>query len=107
MASLLNDLPDDRQETTFHLIRLPKETCERGSGHVANLTVDPTDGSLVLQDNSSNKIYSVISNYSKTKTLDEPEDGHDLVKVSLNREELVHLGKVDVSTLICVPKEGV
>lgn len=122
MDSLLTGLDDDQ---TFLLIRFPKETVDRsksivegGSTKVGSLFVY-NDGHAEFQDEASYKVYSLTRN-SVPQTI-KPESGSrpgsqkseqggssieesDLFKISLQKDEAVHLGKVKLSTLLAVPK---
>lgn len=100
---------------TFLLMRLPKETVERsrnGSSKVGSVFIYE-DGQMEFQDNESNKVYSIIKNspYTKIETSQKKKPNHvvaneesDLFKISLQKDEAIHLGKVKPSTLLAVPK---
>lgn len=127
MDSLQTDSADDQ---TFLLIRLPKETVARsqsGCGtHVGSVYV--FDGGYTeFQDDQSKNIYSLLSNSvsklsnnngsvnagghhqmgSKRETTNSQlvaDDESDLFKISLQKDEAIHLGKVKLSTLLAVPR---
>lgn len=102
-------------DQTFLLIRLPKETVERGrdgSSKVGSVFVYE-DGQMEFQDDESNKVYSIIKNLPavKQETTQRKKPNHvvpneesDLFKISLQKDEAIHLGKVKPSTLLAVPK---
>lgn len=112
-----------QDERTFLLIRFPKETVQRsqtvvgGSLKVGSLSV-LRDDSLEFQDDQSKKIYSLMRNTPlakvkeinnkkvKTQTVTDTvaNEESDLFKISLQKDEAVHLGKVKLSTLLAVPK---
>lgn len=128
MDSSQIDSPDDQQ--TFHLIRLPRETVERarnGSCKVGTLFVHD-DGSADFQDNHSREIYTLLRNCpigSDSSRANSNSGGSsqkrssytaafidrmassnetDLLKISLQKDEALHLGKVKTSTLLAAPK---
>lgn len=128
MDTLPIDLPDDQQ--TFHLIRLPRETVERassGSCKVGTLYVG-SDGFIEFQDNQSRKVYSLVRNDPVRNVASSQSGGQqssqkrtvytaannnanlassnesDLLNLSIQKDEAIHLGKVKTSTFLAVPK---
>lgn len=104
---------DSENDQAFLLIRLPKETvdrCRTGGSKVGSMFVYE-DGQMEFQDNESNKVYSIIENKpigrmdfeKRTSRLLQIEES-DLLKVSLQKDEAIHLGKVKPSALLAVPK---
>lgn len=102
-------------EQTFLLIRFPKESVERskssGDPHVGMLLVHE-DGRVEFQDNKSQNVYTMIthtppkkigSSQKKENHTIESEES-DLFRVSLQKDEAVHLGKIKSSALLAVPK---
>lgn len=101
-------------DQTFLLIRLPKETVERsqdGSSKAGSVFVYE-DGQMEFQDSESNKVYSLIRNFpAKILESSHKKKNHvvanvesDLFKISLQKDEATHLGKVKPSTWLAVPK---
>lgn len=104
---------DSENDQAFLLIRLPKETVERcrnGGSKVGSVFVYE-DGHMEFQDNESNKVYSAIENkpicedkfFKKLNQVLHVEES-DLFKISLQKDEAIHLGKVKPSALLVVPK---
>lgn len=108
----------DRQ--TFNLIRLPKETVDRGRAggpgkvKVGSVYVYP-DGRAEFQDSDTLKVYNLIRNepikmergtsrYTNTDDKMVASGESDLIRISLQRSHAVHLGKIKLSTLFAVPK---
>lgn len=112
MDSLQLDLQDDQ---TFHLIRLPRATVERANNASTNsLKVGSVfvaeDNTLEFIDDESRKLYKLIrnkpvksENVRRANNVAACEES-DLFKISVQKEEAVHLGKVTPSTLLAVPK---
>lgn len=106
-------------DQTFLLIRLPKETVARhlkGESHVGTVHLSEA-GYAEFQDNQSQRVYTLMRNSvpkqlnggsqrSKLNNNSQPvaDDESDLFKISLQKDEAVHLGKVKLSTLLAVPK---
>lgn len=112
MDSLQTGSEDDQ---TFLLIRFPKESVERsktGSGPLVGSILVYEDGRIEFQDNKSHNVYSLMSNSPPKKGgASQRRDCHvvvneesDLFRVSLQKDEAIHLGKVKSSTLLAVPK---
>lgn len=111
MDSSQIDLEDDQ---TFLLIRLPKKTVassqHEGSSRVGSVFVYD-DGQMEFQDDKSHEIYTLMRN-SQPKTITSQRQGNhlianeesDLFKISLQKNDAVHLGKVRLSPLLAVPK---
>lgn len=120
----MDSLPiGSEDEQTFHLIRLPKETVERArrGGSKAGTVYVLDNNNVEFHDTNTNKVYKVIRN---DPTCVETRPGEassqkqarankmvaceesDLFKISIQKEEAVHLGKVKLSTLLAVPKDG-
>lgn len=112
-----SSLIDSAEDQTFHLIRLPKDLVERsrkeGNSNVGSVFVYH-DGQVEFQDNKTHKVYTLMRN-TPTKSESsglkkgnkEPvvaNEGADLFKISLQKDEAVHIGKVKSSTLLAVPK---
>lgn len=121
------DLPD---EQTFLLIRLPKQTAERArnsnnTDHTSTKLGSVfiyADGRAEFQDAESLKMYELMRNQSSgletTNTKIEKSTGSivnidtnvisseesDLMRISLQKDEAIHLGKVKSSTLFAVPR---
>lgn len=105
---------DSEDDQTFLLIRLPKETVassqQEGSSRVGSVFVYD-DGQMEFQDDKSHKMYTLMRN-SQPKTITSQRQGNhlianeesDLFKISLQKNDAVHLGKVRLSTLLAVPK---
>lgn len=104
------------EDKTFLLIRLPKETvqrCREGNSKVGTVFVYD-DQRVEFQDDKSFKLYTLMRNSQangKTNTSSHRKDNQipaveesDLLEVSLQKDEAVHLGKVKLSTLLAVPK---
>lgn len=110
MDSLQTGSDDDQ---TFLLIRFPKESVERaknsGNTLVGSVLVYE-DGRVEFQDNKSQHAYSLMTNTppkkagSSRKIQIVANEESDLFRVSLQKDEAVHLGKVKSSTLLAVPK---
>lgn len=103
-------LEDDQ---TFLLIRLPKETVEEhkksGVSNVGSVVIHK-DGQTIFQDGKSHKLYTLMTNSPIKGEGDRKSGKHilaneesDLFKISLHKEEAVHLGKVKTSTCFAVP----
>lgn len=105
-------------EQTFLLIRLPKETaerCQQGSSKVGSVFVYD-DGQMEFQDDKSLKIYDLMRNSGPTQKLSTSfrqdtsqmctaSEKSDLFKISLQKEEALHLGKVTTNSLFCIAKD--
>jgi len=132
MDSLPIDSQEEQQ--TFHLIRLPKETVERAKGRsckVGTLFVDHDRNTVEFRDYHSCTMYSLLQNNpignqhaQRTTQLNSQDESNkkpststlsnsalvansnetDLLKISLQRDEAVHFGKVKTSTFLAVPK---
>lgn len=112
---------DSQDEQTYLLIRLPKETVERAkasgstSSKAGSIYVYP-DGRAEFQDENSLKVYALLRNEpikeekgpSRTSHCGKDEiianEESDLIKISLQKNDAIHLGKVKLSTLFAVPK---
>lgn len=104
---------DSEDDQTFLLIRLPKETVKRsqhGSSNVGSIFVYD-DGQMEFQDDKSLKIYTLLRNSQPKVVKNHRQANHDianeesdLFKISLQKSDAVHLGKVRLSTLLAVPK---
>lgn len=106
---------DSHDDQTFHLIRLPRETVELakngGSKKVGTLYVYDDSRSEFIDDNS-HKVYSLVRNTPikgeggtrKHSNNVAASEESDLFRISLQKKEAVHLGKVKLSTLLAVPK---
>ena len=111
---------DSPDEQTFHLIRLPKSIVEQaasGNTRVGTVTVD-SNGLVELKDDNSGKLYTLIRNVPLDKDSNEGSQAtkikihdvstgekSDLFKISLQKEETMHIGKVKPLTLLAVPKD--
>lgn len=113
---------DSHDEQTFHLIRLPKEAAIQQAaaknGPVKVGTIFVHDNNRVeFVDDKTNKVYSLMRNTPvkgeiggsshshKRVNYVAPSEESDLLKLSLQKEEAIHLGKVKFSTLLAVPKD--
>lgn len=110
---------DSGDERTFLLIRLPRETVNAtkeltGLNKVGTVSVD-TSNCTVFRDDYSGKVYNLVRNEPtahKTSTTNKKESSivaneeSDLFRISLHRDEAIHIGKVKSSTLLSVPKDG-
>lgn len=108
--------PDDQ---TYHLIRLPKESVERakngGTNSVKVGTVNVYRGGRAeFVDDESLKEYSLMRNipikgepvsggHKRANCVSASEES-DLFRISLQKKEAVHLGKVMPLTLLAVPR---
>lgn len=123
----MNSSPiDSLDEQTFLLIRLPRETVDkarqRESGAKAGSVFVYDDGRTEFQDSETLKMYSLLRNQSpnvkehtilqssqcKTSTNARSNvksiEESDLIRISLQNDEAIHLGKVKSSVLFAVPK---
>jgi len=112
-----SSLIDSGDEQTFHLIRLPKETVERckdgDSSKVGSIFVYE-NGDIEFQDDKSLKVYTIMRNTPKMASSNQKRvnnhlvanEESDLFKISLQKNEALHLGKVKLSTFLAVPKDG-
>lgn len=123
-STQMNSLPIDLQdEQTFLLIRLPKATVERTqSGGKAGSVFVYDDGRSEFQDAESLKLYSLFKNEipkvkqqtssqeTQCRTATNIENNvvsseeSDLISISLDKDEALHLGTVKSSVLFAVPK---
>lgn len=118
MASLPLDSLEDPQQLL--LIRLPKDIVEASrssaTGKVGSVYIY-ADGQAEIKDDRTNKVYELIRNVptagnaggvgSQSQTVDNHEianEESDLFKISVQKDEAVHLGKVKFSTLLAVPR---
>lgn len=121
MSSSPIDLLD---EQTFLLIRLPKQTFEKAKNSETNSAKVGSvfiydDGQAEFQDADSLKVYKLMRNEAvknestPTKTNKSSLNIHnnlvsseesDLIKISLQKDEAIHLGKIKSSILFAVPK---
>lgn len=118
----MHSLPiGSEEEEAFLLIRLPKETVDqrRQAGEASTTKVGSifvySDSQAEFQDVNSQKIYTLLRN-SPTKSGTHSggsqkrschvvsNEESDLFKISLQKDEALHLGKVKLSTLLAVPK---
>lgn len=104
---------DSEDDQTFLLIRLPKETVDKsqhGSSKVGSVFIYD-DGQMEFQDDKSLKFYTLMRNSQPKAVKNQRHGDHlvaneesDLFKISLQNDDVVHLGKVRLSTLLAVPK---
>lgn len=113
-------------EQTFLLIRLPKETVnkarERRSGEKVGQVYVYDDGRTEFQDSETLRLFNLLRNQSPTikdhvvsqssqcrtstnaKSNIVSSEESDLIRISLQSDEAIHLGKVKSSVLFAVPK---
>lgn len=123
MDLLPQDSLDDPQQLL--LIRLPKEIVEASrssaTGKVGSLYIYD-NGLAEIEDEATSKVYTLMRNSPNKRknnelnasgnSLDQKHsDNHevaneesDLFKISIRKDEAVHLGKIKFSTLLAVPK---
>lgn len=108
-----------RDEQTYHLIRFPKESIERaknagGSSKKIGTVYVYAGGRAEFIDDESSKVYSLMRNipiksettgggHKRANCISASEES-DLFRISLQKKDAVHLGKVKTSTLLAVPR---